>query len=296
MPTPTEPTPRPEGLNLERPGDVSHELQGQVKQVAEEAKRQGKEQLESYRQTAADELEKIAEGARAAASELEDQDEPALSNYVLNAAESMYELADKLRGKSIEDLIQQAGRLAHDNPTLFLAGSVALGFGLMRFARASSSRAAQPQGEQTGLGAGQQATTGGMAMGEIPTPVTATPDGSVTSAGRALGRGTHRLPPGELGHTGPGVSGSPLTGASSTPMTGTVTGAAASSNPAAGSPPSGGGAAGGPAGTSMPGTSTAGSPASGAPASGTPTSGTPDRMSHASTPKSDDQGPTGGMQ
>jgi hypothetical protein len=43
-----------------------------------------------------------------------------------------------LRGKSADELLQQAGKLARDNPTLFLAGSVALGFGLSRFLRASS--------------------------------------------------------------------------------------------------------------------------------------------------------------
>lgn len=221
MPTPRDRTPRPDEPN---PGhsmqDIAGDLQGQAGQIAEEAKRQGKEQLENYRQSAADELEKIAEGARAAATELEEQDESALSSYVLDTAESLYQLADKLRGKSVEELIQQAGRLARENPALFVTGSVALGFGLMRFARASGRRVGQQPERERQPGAELQAMGGEpMATGANIPPhvtVTATPDGTVTaSSSRMPGRGTHRLPPGDIGHG--------LTGAAA----GTPTGAAA---------------------------------------------------------------------
>jgi hypothetical protein len=43
-----------------------------------------------------------------------------------------------MRGKSAEEMLQQAGRLARENPALFVTGSVAVGFGLSRFLRASS--------------------------------------------------------------------------------------------------------------------------------------------------------------
>ncbi|MFD1691409.1 hypothetical protein ACFSHR_07295 [Azotobacter chroococcum] len=80
---------------------------------------------------------------RAAACELEEQDEPTLSTYVLDAADHLFKFADQLRGKSAEQLFHEADRLARDNPALFLAGSVAVGFGLTRFARASGRRSLQ---------------------------------------------------------------------------------------------------------------------------------------------------------
>ena len=53
------------------------------------AENQGKAQLDSYRGTAADELEKVAQSAKAAAAELENQDSTGLSHYVSDIAQSM---------------------------------------------------------------------------------------------------------------------------------------------------------------------------------------------------------------
>ena len=63
-----------------------------------------------------------------------------MSHYVSDIAQSMVDLADNLRGKSVDELVGEVNRLARNNPGLFIAGSVALGFGLTRFARASSYR------------------------------------------------------------------------------------------------------------------------------------------------------------
>jgi len=59
---------------------------------------------------------------------------------VSDIAQSMVDLADNLRGKSVDELVGEVNRLARNNPGLFIAGSVALGFGLTRFARPSSNR------------------------------------------------------------------------------------------------------------------------------------------------------------
>ncbi|WP_313055730.1 hypothetical protein [Pseudomonas lopnurensis] len=120
---------------------MSEDAKAKARQAAEEVKQQGKAQLENYRGSAADELEKVAQSAKAAAAELENQDRAGLSHYVSDMAQSMVELADNLRGKSVDELVGEVNRLARNNPALFIAGSVALGFGLTRFARASSHRA-----------------------------------------------------------------------------------------------------------------------------------------------------------
>jgi len=117
---------------------VAHDAKLKAEQAAEQVKNQGKEQLDSYRETAADEIEKVAQGVKAAAAELESQDQAGLSHYVGDMAQSMVKLADNLRGKSVDQLVGEVNRLARDNPALFITGSIALGFGLTRFARASA--------------------------------------------------------------------------------------------------------------------------------------------------------------
>nr|WP_051231800.1 hypothetical protein [Stutzerimonas azotifigens] len=109
--------------------------------LTEQAKTQGREQFERYRGSAAGEIEKIAQSAKAAATELENQDRPGLSQYVTSAAQYLSEFADDVRAKNADELFHDVTRMARNNPGLFIAGSVALGFGLMRFAKASSERA-----------------------------------------------------------------------------------------------------------------------------------------------------------
>lgn len=101
-------------------------------------RQQGTAQFEQYRETAAEQIASLAAGAKSAADNMQDNDTLGLSHYVTDIAASMSTLADDLRGKSAEELLQKAGKLAQDNPGLFIAGSIALGFGLSRFLRASS--------------------------------------------------------------------------------------------------------------------------------------------------------------
>ncbi|EHY79720.1 hypothetical protein PstZobell_20073 [Stutzerimonas stutzeri ATCC 14405 = CCUG 16156] len=127
----------------------AEDLKAKAREAGEQVKSQGKAQLDSYRGTAADELEKVAQSVKAAAGELENQDSTGLSHYVSDMAQSMVDLADNLRGKSVDELVGDVNRLARNNPGLFIAGSIALGFGLTRFARASSHRADSAAREPT---------------------------------------------------------------------------------------------------------------------------------------------------
>ena len=117
---------------------AAEDVRTKARQAAEEVKAQGKSQLEGYRETAADEIERVAHSAEAAARELEGQDTLGLSGYVSDMAQGMVRFSENLRGKSVDELFQDVNRLARENPTLFIAGSIALGFGLTRFAKASA--------------------------------------------------------------------------------------------------------------------------------------------------------------
>jgi small-conductance mechanosensitive channel len=125
------------------PQEHLHALQGDAQAAIAGIKEQGSTQFEHYRDTAAQQIETLAQSAQTAADQIEDDggDALGLSHYVTDIAQSMTTLASDMRGKSIDQLLQQAGKLARDNPALFITGSVALGFGLSRFLKASGSSA-----------------------------------------------------------------------------------------------------------------------------------------------------------
>lgn len=169
MSTPTPGTPR-------GPGDTRGESR---------AKRAGKEGAAAARETA---QSRIDEGKRTAASVAGDAsdalDETAASlsargqDSLAEAATAMSDrlsqLSGYLEGRSTDELMREARRLARDNPAMFVAGGVALGLALSRFFKASSpgSRGEYDSGSRSGY------------AGRIPDP--ASPSMSSGSTGGAL--------------------------------------------------------------------------------------------------------------
>ncbi|MFJ4143641.1 hypothetical protein [Pseudomonas sp. NPDC089734] len=115
-------------------------LQG-LQDDARHLKERGKEHFEHYRDHTAEQIDTLAENAQAAARQMADNDTLGLSGYVSDLAQSMTGLAENLRGKNADELLQEAGKLARDNPLLFITGSVALGLGLSRVLKVSMSTA-----------------------------------------------------------------------------------------------------------------------------------------------------------
>lgn len=201
---------------------VADDAKAKARQAADEVKTQGKSQLEGYRETAADELEKVAQSAKAAAQELEEQDRLGLSNYVSTMAQSMVRLSDDLRGKSVDELFQDVNRLARNNPGLFIAGSVALGFGLTRFARASGKRANQgdygysdSSGDRAGSSFDAHDSSQSALNDRLRTDEPGTV-GSVSNAGTSSVAGASRTSPSSTGTTTGAGLGAGSTGVGST--------------------------------------------------------------------------------
>ncbi|WP_122586985.1 hypothetical protein [Pseudomonas viridiflava] len=115
--------------------DDQRNAHGNTENVA----RQGGEHFEQYRDSAAEQIENLAQNAQSAAQQIDSNDTLGLSGYVTDMAQAMTRLADNLRNKNAEQLLQDAGRLARENPVLFISGSVALGLGLSRLLKASTS-------------------------------------------------------------------------------------------------------------------------------------------------------------
>ncbi len=118
------------------PGDGSR-MKAEAGKLAEEAATEGKARVEDARGTAADKLDTLADSVQSAASELEQNDVGHLSEYISELAESMSKLSGSLRDKSGDEIVREIGELAREHPAVFITGSIAIGLGLARFARAS---------------------------------------------------------------------------------------------------------------------------------------------------------------
>ena len=121
-------------------GGAMNKIKSEATEVAQDAKRQGQEQFETHKHTAADQTEKLADVVERVAEEFKGQDQPSLADYAGQLAGSMKSFAENLRERSLEDVIRDTQQLARNNPTLFLMGSVAVGIALSRFLKASSER------------------------------------------------------------------------------------------------------------------------------------------------------------
>lgn len=118
------------------------QLKDNVTEALGGARQQADAQFGQYRDTAADQIEALAQGAKSVVSEMESKDTLGMSDYLADVADSMTGLASNLRGKSAEELLHDGADLARKNPTLFIAGSIALGFALSRFLKAGTAPAA----------------------------------------------------------------------------------------------------------------------------------------------------------
>lgn len=135
--------------NARGQGSTSEKIAADAKNTlanaSTQAKEQAKQKIDTNKQTAASELETVAHAVRAAASDLRDNNHEGLSGYVSEIANSVSTLADGIRSKSVDELFRDIETIARRNPTLFLAGSLAIGLGVARFAKASSRRQYQSE-------------------------------------------------------------------------------------------------------------------------------------------------------
>ncbi|WP_426199083.1 hypothetical protein [Pseudomonas sp. DC3200b2] len=129
-------SPTPKGAD--RAQDHLHTITSEASSAVNELKEQGTQQFEQYRDKAADQLEGLVEGVQSAASAMEGRDTLGLAQGLSDVAASLGDFADRMRHKSAEELLQEGARVARENPLLFLAGTVAVGFALSRFLRASA--------------------------------------------------------------------------------------------------------------------------------------------------------------
>lgn len=111
-----------------------------ARDLAQDAKRQGREKLDSGKQRAANQTEKLAGIVERAAQELKGGELQPLSDYAAEFATGMKTFAENLRSKTLDELVKDTQQLARKNPALFFIGSIGVGLAISRFVKASSER------------------------------------------------------------------------------------------------------------------------------------------------------------
>jgi hypothetical protein len=196
---------------------ASREMKSQAERTTEDVKARAREEVEKRESQAADTMDQVAEATDAAAHELEQRSETAaLSHYVSELADGISSLSSSLRGKNTDELISDASRLARNNPGLFLLGSVAVGFGLSRIAKAnrppheSESHWEDYYGQQETRRYGSEYGAGS------ETPRSPASTGRSASAGSTTAYGTTSGSPSSGPSTGASTIGRTTTGANDT--------------------------------------------------------------------------------
>lgn len=148
--------------NRSSPGSVQSHADGEtpkqkVKADAQDVKREvveeAREQAQAGQQQLADGADALSDAIDAAASNLDDHDREGLARYARELSSNLASAAGQLEGRSVDQLAGDAKRLARNNPALFMLGSIAVGFGLSRFFKASAERNHQHDDDDYRMGA-----------------------------------------------------------------------------------------------------------------------------------------------
>jgi hypothetical protein len=118
-------------------GNTRNERGQEREDLAAAARDRGMEQLENAKGRWADSADRVAAAVDRTADELEGEGGDAtISGFGHSVATLMRQLSGGLRERDVDDFARELGSLARRNPGMFLAGSVALGFGVARFFKA----------------------------------------------------------------------------------------------------------------------------------------------------------------
>lgn len=168
--------------DLKKSGEqLSQSMKGSQEQASKEAKNQA----ENVTHRAAEEMEDISRAAEAAADALSDEHHEQLSSYVSDIAGYVGSMATSLRHKSADDLVSDARRMAHHNPTLFIAGGLALGLGIARVAKSASSSQKNVTHQSGHAPSSEQHGSYGSSYSSGTTPSSGTTSATGSTAGAA---------------------------------------------------------------------------------------------------------------
>jgi hypothetical protein len=133
--------------------------------IAAAVRDRGVEEIEGAKGRLAEGAERVAAAVEHTADELEGDGDEAVSGFGRSVASLMRQLAGGLRERDVEQFAGELATLARRNPGVFLAGSVAVGFGVARFfkARAPNGPESSRADARSDYGGGDRAHLDGAA-------------------------------------------------------------------------------------------------------------------------------------
>jgi hypothetical protein len=117
---------------------LGNQVKSKAAGVAQAAADRARSEAETHKGAAAGTIDQLADVVDKAGGDLEGS--PTLSRYASELSGSMHGLAERLRSRSIDDMAADVRSLARRNPTVFIAGSIAIGLLGARFLKATARR------------------------------------------------------------------------------------------------------------------------------------------------------------
>ncbi len=132
--------------SAEQAGSAAGHIADQASRIADQAKREyfepakeyARDALEQQKQAGADRIGGFARAAHRAADGLGD-DMPLAAEYVREAAGGIEQISNTLRARSIDELVEDLGKFARNQPVAFFGATIAAGFALSRFLKSTAA-------------------------------------------------------------------------------------------------------------------------------------------------------------
>jgi len=105
--------------------------------LIDNVKQRATAQLDSQKGRATDSISSIANAVRGSTSQLRDEQHDVLAQYVETFADQLERFSTRLRGKDMNELLDDARGFARRQPALFVGGSFAVGLLAARFLKSS---------------------------------------------------------------------------------------------------------------------------------------------------------------
>ncbi|MEX1198545.1 MAG: hypothetical protein WEB57_11885 [Pseudohongiellaceae bacterium] len=126
-------------------GSPKQKVEEDARNARREAGAEAREKAEAGQHRVADEADAVSDAIDAAASSLDDHDREGLARYAREMSSNLANAAGQIEDRTVDELANDAKRLARNNPAMFMLGSIAVGFGLSRFFKASAEHDRQDQ-------------------------------------------------------------------------------------------------------------------------------------------------------
>jgi hypothetical protein len=124
----------------QKTGDVVDQAKEQTGQAMDQVRGSAFQVMDQQKSRAADSLGSVAQALHHTGDSLSGDQQDALGQYAHRAAETVDQISQQIRNKSVEQLLDEAEDFARREPEVFLGGAVLLGLLASRFFKASSRR------------------------------------------------------------------------------------------------------------------------------------------------------------